>query len=690
MISKLVMLHWTLAVAALILVPQLDVCAQRPERLPITTGFSQRITTVSVSGTARWLIDQNTIYRGTSQSRYERWQALQELYRCGEAHPVSATNDRITVVARRLEQRDTSWWLFRSKPSELIWSDSSVVPASGRFLCSAGGMLLFSASEPDRAMVVDVYDSTGQLVRSIEMARVRNWLATRLRQCGDSIIAIDLGSGMAICEVIRTRAGKAPIEWVTAELPEVIYGKVGESDAFVYQTSQGMFIDHAGTVRPMRVLNERLQDISVNGTAATRIANGGIEFTPDVTQEKVERFRLNNLLLSSTHRILWSRAAECLLTRQDGTLWFTFTFADTSGFSYAIQQSTSGSVSRGSRLLLSGSTVTLAGHFRVQGLEVSEAMSTIVPGASSCDTVDVRPASPGHEALRRVGSEVWLTTSQGIFSYPDMRRVQQRPGYGAVKSGDVIYMQTTRGIELRGPADTLSRVLIPGTIGAGMTVLGDTIFVVNIQSVPGSEQDARVSIDAYDKEGNPFFLDLTVVESAPAQSVTLRSVNHLHSALIINLGRWLVVSRDAGITWNEVDPNIELLTPIDDAGVEAVTWARGSDGRTGPAVMVSPERWVMQPTELRTASPVIACAHMPGWFVFSTADGVWSVKQLISSVSQGNRADESEFLDSTPDQQMLVDVLGRMFSRESAPPGAYFHAVRFGHNWRVRSMVFLP
>ncbi len=690
MISMVSMLQWTLAATVMLLVPTHDVRAQRPLRLPVTTGFSQGITSVAVSGIARWLIDQNTVYRGTDQNRYQQWQALPELYRCGTAYTVSATNDQIAVVAKRQGQRDTSWWLFRSKPSAMIWSDSSAIPASGQFLCSAGGILLFSASEPDRPMVVDAYDSSGQLIRSIEMARVRNWPATRVRQCGDSIIAVDLGSGMAICEVIRSGAGKTPIDWVTAELPEVIYGKVGESDAFAYQTSKGTFIDHAGTVRPMRVLSERLQDVSVNGRSAARIANGGIEFAPDVTLENVERYLVNGLLFSSTHRILWTRNADCLLSRQDGTLWYTFKLIDAPDFSYGINQSTAGSVSRGSRLMLSGSNVTLAGHFRVQGLGVSDAMSTIVPGASTCDTVDVRSASPGHEALRRVGNEVWLTTSQGIFSYPDMRRVQQRPGYGAVKSGDFVYMQTTRGIEVRGPADSLSRVLISGAIGAGMTVVSDTIFVVNIQSVPGSEQDARVSVDAYDREGNPFFLDLTVVESAPARFVTLRSVNYIDNTLIINLGRWLMVSRDAGITWNEVDTDIELLTPIDDAGVEAAAWARGMDGRTGPAVMVRPERWVMQPAELPTASPVIACAHMPGWFVFSTTDGVWSLPQLISSVPVGNYRDESEFFETTPDQEMLVDVLGRVFSRESAPAGAYFHAVRYGPQWRVRSIISLP
>jgi hypothetical protein len=81
---------------------------------------------------------------------------------------------------------------------------------------------------------------------------------------------------------------------------------------------------------------------------------------------------------------------------------------------------------------------------------------------------------------------------------------------------------------------------------------------------------------------------------------------------------------------------------------------------------------------------------MPGYFVFSTADGVWTVEQLISSVGDGNGTTESEFLDRLPDQEMLVDVLGRTFERATAPPGSYFHAVRFGPHWRIRSTVIIP
>ncbi|MFN9150223.1 MAG: hypothetical protein ACK6C4_02505, partial [Bacteroidota bacterium] len=139
MITMVSMLQWTLVATVMLLVPTHDVRAQRPLRLPVTTGFSQGITSVAVSGIARWLIDQNTVYRGTDQNRYQQWQALPELYRCGTAYPVSATNDQIAVVAKRQGQSDTSGWIFRSKTSAMVWSESSDIPASGQFLCSAGG-----------------------------------------------------------------------------------------------------------------------------------------------------------------------------------------------------------------------------------------------------------------------------------------------------------------------------------------------------------------------------------------------------------------------------------------------------------------------------------------------------------------------------------------------------------------------
>ena len=660
------------------------------QRVPITTGFSQRLLCVSIADTPTWLIDQGTVYtRGGSRN----WSALPSLYRCGQVYPVAANIDQITVVTQRREPFDSTWWRFQSAPSKRAWADSTPILADGSYLSAGWGYLFFTNSAPDVPMMIDVVGANGQLVHTISLQRARNTAATVMKQCGDSIIIIDRSSGRAVCEVIRGGTSTAPTEWTTVDLPDVVYGVVGDRDAFVFQTTAGVFLDHGGRVGPVRAFTDRLDAISINGQTATRVVAGGVEYAPNLFDDSVELVSpLDKRISPASFTILWSYRGECLLLRRDGVLWQIREYVDANAErQYSFEQLTEGGVSRGSRLLLSGTTVICANHLQTREYEVADAISTIRPGAVACDTVNVRSAPSGHEVLRRVGDEVWLTTSQGIFSYPEMRRIQQRPGYGAIKIGDRVYMQTSRGIEVRGLMDTLSRVVIPDVVGAGMTASSDTIYVVHLQPTQGIEPDVRVVIDAYDMDGNPYFFDRLVADEVSSRSLVFRSVNIIQGALIVNLGSRLSISTDGGVTWTEVDPGIELLTMIDDAGDEPVAWGQLSDGRSGPCLMRSPTQWVLQPVERRSHVPVLACAHMPGWFVFSTPDGVWSVKQRITSVDEGNHFADREFFDEiSPDQEFLIDVRGSVFGRETAARGAYFHAVRHGTAWRIRSILVVP
>jgi hypothetical protein len=81
---------------------------------------------------------------------------------------------------------------------------------------------------------------------------------------------------------------------------------------------------------------------------------------------------------------------------------------------------------------------------------------------------------------------------------------------------------------------------------------------------------------------------------------------------------------------------------------------------------------------------------MPGWFVFSTSDGAWCVEQSISSVGHRNVGAHSGLFESTADAEMVVDVLGQVFSRDQAPRGFYFHVVRSGGTWHVRQTLHIP
>ncbi|MBU3678497.1 MAG: hypothetical protein FGM32_02695 [Candidatus Kapabacteria bacterium] len=662
--------------------------AQEVQRLPITTGFNQDVTIVPTSVGVTWLIDLTTVYwRSTT------WQALPELYRCGPAAVVEA-GDRLTVVAKRQTPSDTSWWMFRTSravDAVPVWQDSVALNVAGRFLGGAWGWMLFSSSDMADPMAIEVIGPTGEPANVMYMTRVRNSPAAMVRQCGDSVIIIDRGISSTMCEVIRGGALTSPLEWTTVLRPEILDGKVGDGNAFVYQTSEGTYLDHQGRVRPVQAFTDRLPSLTINGTMAARVARGGVEFAPDITTTAVTLCPATPRLYTNSDVVKCIASPSAIFVQRiDGRVDELRSSRD-SAFQerWRTVEAISGSQSRGPFCMVSGPNVIVADHYVTRDETSAPCISTIVPGPATCDTSVVRIAPALHQVLRRVANDVWLTTESGIVSYPSQRMIQQRPGYEVVSIGGRIYMQTARGIEVRRPDDSLFRVLVPDEIGLGMTVVGDTILVIKLQSVSSPEPEGQFTADAFDLDGNPYYFDRLVAGDTRARLLSYRSISTIGGSVILNLGRRLFVSTDAGTTWADIDAGVEFLTSIDPSGAEVVAWARQPDGRTGPALMVRPDTWVVQPVEMRSAAPILACATMPGWFVFSTANGAWCVKKLVSSVANGNPEGDSEFFDRV-DDEVLFDVRGRSFLRASAPSGSYFHAVRIGAQWRIRSIVTIP
>lgn len=673
---------------SLVLLMVLRCSAQDVQRLPITTGFNQDVVIVPTSVGVTWLVDLTTVYW-----RSATWQALPELYRCGPVAVVEA-GERLTVVAKRQTSSDTSWWMFRTSSAvnaTPAWQDSVSLNITGRFLGGAWGWMLFSSSDMADPMAIEVVGPNGEAATVIYMTRVRNSLAATVRQCGDSVIILDRSIGSTVCEVIRGGALKSPLEWTTVLRPEVLDGNVGDGNAFVFQTSDGVYLDHQGSVRVVKALTDRLTSLTINGTMAARVAGGGVEFAPDITQSDVTLCPASPRLYANSDNVKAIVSPSAMFVqRVDGRLEELRSTTDTSLVErWRLVEAISGSKSRGPLCMVSGTNVVVADHYVTRDGTTAPCISTIIPGAESCDTSVVRTAPAIHQALRRVGDEVWLTTERGVVSYPSQSLIQQRPGYEVVSVGGRIYMQTSRGIEVRRPDDTLFRVLIPGVIGMGMTVVGDTILVVKMQFVTAPEPEGQFTVDAFDLDGNPYFLERLVASETRARLLSYRSIGIIRGSVVLNLGRRLFVSTDAGMTWEDVDAGVEFLTAINAHGNDAVAWVHQPDGRTGPALMMSPESWVVQPVEMRSAAPVLACATMPGWFVFSTANGAWCVKQRISSVENGNSDGNSEFFDQV-EEERLFDVRGRSFLRASAPSGTYFHAVRTGTQWRIRSLVIIP
>lgn len=662
--------------------------AQRPERLRVETGYSFAVSASSVhDGGQICLVDQTVIYKNEVLG----WSCMPDLYRCGTPSVVQINDNAISAIAQRRTPADTSWWLFRSISN--VWIDSTRLEAEGQFLCSTLGYLLFTTSMPGEPLLVDVYDTAGAFISSIALSKARSSPATTLRPCGDSIVVLDRSTGRTVCEVIRTGVDKPPASWIVAVHDEVLSATVGYADAFVYQTSKGVFVDHDGRVRPVRAFSDRIEDLAVYGLSAGRIANGAIDVSTDITTDSAVSTATQKtmLLTPASHRILANNGGGFIIaSRVGGDVQYLMRGAvDSSSWEFlAVNR---GSVSRGTKRILSGSTVTIADICWSVNRLVLPAIARVMPNREECTLQDYETHRLPHEDLRRVGLETWLTHGSGISTYGSPTRwLSRRPGYGAVKGGGTFYIQTSRGIESMGVSDTTFRIIVPMVFSVGLAAIGDTLLVVRIQTIMTPEPEGQVVVDAYAPDGTSYFFDRIVTNELLARGFSFKSISRADGAVIINLGKRLFTSTDAGVTWAEVDAGLEFLTSIDDAAERPVAWVRQPNGLSGPALMLQPDRWVVQPVELRTISPVIACAHMPGWFVFSTADGVWTLQQTISSVSLGNGTVDSEFFNGAPDQEMLVDVLGGVFSRETAPAGSYFHAVRFGPHWRIRSTIIIP
>lgn len=664
--------------------------AQSPQRLPLTTGFSSGYQIVP-AGRTLWLADQSSVYR-RDPAKIDGWQALPTLYRCEPATIVAAKSDRVTVAAERRTQRDTTWWLFESAPGAARWSDSVQFRPEGRLLCGAWGYVLFSATGPDDVMVVDVYDRFGDKRGSIAMAQARNTRALTIKQCGDSVIVLDRTSGATTCEVLR--GGDTPVaSWTRHDVVGVLAGVIGWGDAFVFQTTDGVFVDHAGAVRPVLALGDRLNDLYVDSLRAARIGRGGVEVATNITTSNVELVRKDEILTQSTDRVValpWLR--DIVVGRPGGRLELMAEYIDANNQQqWRTLPMIRGSQSKGPRYMLSGTNVIVADHLTTTpDLKIRAAVSTIIPGSIVCDTSVVRAISRTHEMLRRVGDEVWLTTPDGVITYPDLDTIRQLPIYDVFDDRGRIVALSSRGIEVRDVGSDAFRVLIPDESALGIAVVGDTLFTVQSVETTTIDPEAQLVVNAYDRFGSPYFVRRLVADSIISREFRFRSLSLIQGQLVVNCSRKLVVSADAAVTWREIGLDGEFATAIDVGGEHPVAWLRASNGSQGPALMISLDRWVMQPIEHVTAAPVLACASMPGWFVFSTSDGAWCVKQTISSVAGRNVDDREGLYDVSPDEEFFVDVLGRTFPRVTAPRGAYFHVVRNGDRWRVRQTLHIP
>ncbi|MBC8124585.1 MAG: hypothetical protein H7X70_02520 [Candidatus Kapabacteria bacterium] len=655
--------------------------AQTPARLPVVTGISG-YQTYFHAGTTIWMADGSVVYKNTP-ALYTTWSALPQLYRCASAFIVKAAEKSVTVIAKRLTQTDTSWWHFTSDDNGEFWKDSLPIDANGIIVGSTPQYLLFSDSKMDTTMSISVWRYDGTFATTVFMPNVHNTPFTTARLCGDSIIVSDPVRSAAAYDVIRN-VDQEPATWTTRSLIDVVFGFVGIGNAFVFQTSQGEFVDHAGVVKRLGAFQGRLQDLFVDSLRGARIRNGALEITPDITGDSVRRISLGSTLIAGLDRIFTLRRSHAGIERgSQGVLELGTYVADINQGLNRLIPFINGTVTRGTTAILSGDRVLAANHFMLPNtLQLTPTISDFI-AASDGRTLVVSTqmeSSFGNTILKNVDDEVWAGTSDGTFIFPNNKRVSNRTIYDAVGNSERDLILTTRGIEIREGLDSTFRVFVDEQAPAGFAIAGDTLVVIRIVDITDDIPEARWVVDAYDRQGNVMFYGAFLVDSVVKKGLRFRSLSSTPFGLIVNGQELLLRSLDGGASWSTVIPNVKLTTPLSVADNRVCAWGVRPDGSEGPSLMITPERWVVQPTLMRTPLPVIACASMPGWFVFGTGDGMWHLKQTISSVFESPLRENSEIIPGTlPDEITICDLMGRIMSTpENLSTGWYVIVRRNG------------
>ncbi|MBK7184834.1 MAG: hypothetical protein IPH85_02735 [Ignavibacteria bacterium] len=666
--------------------------SQAPSRLPLITGVSGMQTFVHADTTI-WMADGSVVYRNVPSSNMS-WSAMPQLYRTASAFIVRATPTVITVVAKRFTSTDSSWWSFTSDGGGQIWLDSLKLDATGSILGSTSDFLLFSDSPSDSTMSIAVWRYDGSFATTVLMSNVRNSVWATARQCGDSIIVSDPTRAQSGYEVIRN-VDQEPSAWTAHTLDAVQYGFVGDGNSFVFLKNGVASIDHGGTVKPLGVFQDRIQDLYVDGLKAARIGGGGLETTSDITGDSSQRYALGPLLTPGLDIVFTLRRGYAGIVRSSyGILATAADVVDGSTTHRRLVPSMIGTRTRGTKSILSGDRVVIGEYYQqVNSWEVDPSIGSLTadPSGNSLEPLTQVETSAGLISLWNVNDEVWAGTNDGTFTFPNYTRVSNRTAYDVVGGGDRVFMLTNRGIEVREGSDSTFRVFVDEQAPAGFAVAGDTLVVVRIEDITIDEPEARWVVDAYDRLGNVMFYGALLADSVVKSGLRWRSIITSTHGLLINGQERLFRSVNGGASWTTVDPGLTLTTSLSAADERVCSWGIRSDGTEGPCLMISPDRWVMQPAVLRTPRPVIACASMPGWFVFSTADGLYQVKQTISSVWESPLQGASEIpVGAVPDETTIVDLMGRICdSQENLPSGLYVVTQRFGEIVRSHVRLFV-
>lgn len=667
----------------------MQLISQGAQRLPLDTGPSGSQTFFHSDSTI-WMVDGSMVFYNTSSVK-DTWVAMPQLYHCGMARVARATNSSVSVVAQRQVLGDSSWWTFSSTDFSRGWTDSLRLEAVGFFVGSTAKALLFSNTTGEVAMEVSVWRYDGSYSTLIPMPTVRLTRYTYGKQCGDSVIVVDRGTFPPRYDVLRG-VSKDPSSWTTETLSELIFGIIGEGDAFVYRTANGTFIDHKGEVRTIAVFDDRLLSLYVDGLRAATVGSGGIEIAEDITNNDVTRVNVGTTLVANSDNVITLRRAIAGLQHGDGSISLAIRVTDPAPPHNKLVSWMKGTRSRGTRLLLSGESVTIGECLLTNNGSVSSpSVVSLTEGSAGVGLVEgVSTVTPQNQTmLRRIGNEIWVGTQSGVYSVPTGKLISNRPAYDATGNDERAYILTGRGVEVRYAGDTTFRLFVAEPGVAAMAIAGDSLVLIRVEDISEDQPEARWVVDSYDLLGNPRFYGALLADSVISKKFILRSLTMTNAGLILNGDGVLFQSTDGGVFWQRVQTGVRIPTALNSYNGTVCAWVVGEDGRQGPALMITPSRWVFQPTQLRTPVPVMACANMPGWFVITTSDGRWAVRQTISSVWESPLQENETHLFSEPDEVRIYDLTGNLVENLSnQPAGCYVIVMRKGDAYRTSLKIY--
>jgi hypothetical protein len=687
-----------------------------PRRIDITTGASGQQKIVHTDGSL-WMVDGSLVYlRSIEDPPTQGWDALPQLYRCGPASIIE-----VRVVARRMMPSDSSWWMFTSSVVDSSqsprWIDSLRLDATGAFLGPVvqqrpkKSHLLFTPSQPGEPLAITVWSGQDGSFQATHYGRTAATpQAISVGRCGDSLVVIQIQpQGMYTVDVVRGLSSE-PSTWSVHPLDSVLFARLTDNHfdsagcSLVIERTQGSSIDRDGQLWDVAISREALSSGVLDGYRCVVAGSKGATVWRDIRKATSTTVRATPLLsnkpsvhcIAGKYAILSQREWQILQMRIDDP-------ADT--VSQEAVSISRGLHSRGTRIVVSGDQI-LIGGIAVEASRDNrwvdvESVYALEPSqrAYKLDTTNAVVTTSRQSFLEDVRGNMWLGKSDGLVTLEEQRVITTRYVAAVTSNDQMILLRTATGVAIYNDTTGEIRDVVNDASVLAMVAVGDTIVTFRVESmesdIPGVPE-ARWVADAYDREGIPYFIGVSVADRVLTQGLRFLSASVFGEGIIVNGGSKLFVGSNGAASWRELfDFSYKGITFTTPAAVwkgHAFFWGTQQDTQQIRCWLTyggSPPRYTVWsvPVSLRTAAPVTHIAAGRYYLVASTPDGLWSLMTGITSVpARNDDAEEDEPFETFDEDVHLYDLLGRRITDAATAPNGWYVAVR--HTPRgVRSKV---